>query len=328
MRAHGLTPALTAVCVATFRAVGVDVWTRPCHRMPARRLSADVHQPLFEHRLRLAGVETRALELLGDGPPVLLVHGFMDSADTWRKTLASLAASGRAALAIDLPGFGAADRLVRGEPVLPQHDAVVAAAVEQLAEQGGGAVVVVGNSLGGCAAIRAAQRTDLPLAGVMPVAPAGFDHPVWFRAIEGDALVRTLLAAPLTERLVRAIVGQAYRQLAFARPRAIEPTVVRAFVSHLHTQRDVRRALATGRTLMPELADPFDLSAVTVPVRLVWGEKDRMVSHRGSRHLVAAVPHLSYDLLPGCGHCPQLEEPARFAELLEAFLAELAVRAG
>lgn len=281
-----------------------------------------MRQPLFEHRLTLAGVETRALELLGEGPPVLLVHGFMDSADTWRKTLASLAGTGRAALAIDLPGFGAADRLKRGAPILPQHDAVVAAAIRQLAEQSGHEVVVVGNSLGGCAAIRAAQDPDLPLAGAMPVAPAGFDHPAWFRAIEGDALVRTLLAGPLPAGLVRAIVGQAYRQLAFARPRSVEPGVVRAFVSHLDTQRDVRRALATGRTLMPELSGPFDLTRITVPVRLVWGERDRMVSHRGSRHLVEAIPGLSYDLLPGCGHCPQLEQPERFSALLEAFLAE------
>lgn len=280
-----------------------------------------MRQPLFEHRLELGGYGTRALELLGDGPPVLLVHGFMDSADTWRKTLASLAAAGRAALAIDLPGFGRADRLHRGEPILPQHDRLVGAAIELLAERSGTEVVVVGNSLGGCAAIRAAQRPELPLAGAVPVAPAGFDHPVWFRAIEGDRLVRALLAGPLPDGIVRAVVGQAYRQMAFARPRAAEATVVDAFVSHHHTQRDVRRALATGRTLMPELTDPFDLTAIEIPTLLIWGVKDRMVSHRGARHLVAAVPGLEYELLPGCGHCPQLEQPKRFVELLERFLA-------
>jgi hypothetical protein len=37
---------------------------------------------LFEHRLQGAGYETRALELEGEGPPLLLLHGFSDSADT------------------------------------------------------------------------------------------------------------------------------------------------------------------------------------------------------------------------------------------------------
>lgn len=280
-----------------------------------------MQQPLFEHRLELAGYGTRALELLGEGPPLLLIHGFMDSADTWRKTLASLAKAGRAALAVDLPGFGAAARLHRDAPILPQHDRFVDAAIEHLAAQHGEAVVVVGNSLGGCAALRAAARDDLPLRAIVPVAPAGFDHPTWFRAIEGDALVRTVLQGQLPTRVVRAFVGQAYRQLAFARPRAIEAQVVSAFVSHMAEQRDLRRALATGATLVPELKDPFRLDRIDVPVLLVWGDRDRMVTHKGSRHLVAALPKLRYELLEGCGHCPQLEEPARFAALLEAFVS-------
>ena len=70
-----------------------------------------MREPLIEHRLELAGYETRALELEGDGPPVLLIHGFSDSADTWRLTLERLAIEGRRALAVDLPGFAEADPL-------------------------------------------------------------------------------------------------------------------------------------------------------------------------------------------------------------------------
>lgn len=269
----------------------------------------------------LAGYRTRALELEGDGPPLLLLHGFADSADTWRHTLDRLARAGRRALALDLPGFGAAGPLGRG-PVLPQLDAFAAAAVEELAGETREPVVVAGNSLGGCVALRAAQRGgELPLAGVVPIAPAGLEHPAWFRIIEGSWLVRGLLDSPvpLPERVVRAAVGQAYRQLAFARPRAVSADVVASFTGHHRDRRAVSAYLDTGRRLLPELADPFRLDEISCPVLLVWGERDRMVPHRGSRRVLEAMPETDLELLAGCGHCPQVEEPERFADRLMAF---------
>ena len=104
-------------------------------------------QPLFEHRLYLAGYRTRALELEGDGPPLLLLHGYSDSADTWRILLDRLARAGRRAVAVDLPGFGTCDVLNDHEPILAQHRRFAAAAVEWMAPDGG--AVVCGNSLGG-----------------------------------------------------------------------------------------------------------------------------------------------------------------------------------
>src|SRR3954451_12027631 len=101
-------------------------------------------QPLIEYELEVGGHRTRALELEGDGPPLLLLHGFADSADTWRRTLERLARNGRRALALDLPGFGAAGRLKPG-PVLPQLDAFATAAAAHLADETGEAPVAVGN---------------------------------------------------------------------------------------------------------------------------------------------------------------------------------------
>ncbi len=91
-------------------------------------------QPLFEYEHELAGRRTRVLELEGDGPPLLLLHGYADSADTWRLTLDRLARANRRAFAVDLPGFGRADAL-EPDPILPQLDAVADAALEEL---GGG----------------------------------------------------------------------------------------------------------------------------------------------------------------------------------------------
>src|SRR3954453_8376723 len=129
------------------------------HRAGAGRAGGPGMQPLIEYRLELAGFSTRALELEGDGAPIVLLHGYGDSADTWRLVLDRVARSERRAIALDLPGFGTADRLRPGEPVLPQYDAFAAAAIEHVVQDAGdGARAVVGgNSLGGCIALRAGE---------------------------------------------------------------------------------------------------------------------------------------------------------------------------
>jgi pimeloyl-ACP methyl ester carboxylesterase len=278
-------------------------------------------QPLFEHRLDVAGYDTRVLELEGEGPGLLLLHGWGDSADTWRPLLAELGARDRRAIAVDLPGFGTASPL-RDGPMLPQFDAFAEALVREWS--GGEDVVVVGNSLGGVTALRLAARAELPLAGVVPVAPAGLQMPRWFDVIERDPLLRRLLALPLpiAPPVLRAMVGEVYRQLVFARPRAAEAAVVAAFAAHHASRERVAALLASGRRLLPELqTSPFEFERVRCPVLLVWGTRDRMVPHTGARILIEALPHTHVELLDGVGHCPQLEATERLLELLLPFPA-------
>jgi len=277
-----------------------------------------VSEPLFEHRLELGGFETRALELEGGGPPLVLLHGFADSADTWRLVLAELARREQRAVALDLPGFATAAPLREGEPVLPQLDAFAADAIRYAAGPRDERVVVAGNSLGGALALRAGERDDLPLQALMPIAPAGLDMPGWFAIIERDPLVRFVLRSPLPlpQLVVRGVVGEAYRQLAFARPRAASRTIVNGFTGHFRDRAAVARYLDYGRRVLPELVDPFSLARVRAPVLLVWGDRDRMVPHRGSRKVLEALPETSYELLHGIGHCPQVEAHERVVTLL------------
>ncbi len=104
----------------------------------------------------VAGHRTRVLELADAGPGFVLLHGWGDSADTWRPLLAELAGRGRRAIAVDLPGFGHASRLAPGA-ILPQLDDFAAALV--LEWGGGEPVVVAGNSLGGAVALRLALES-------------------------------------------------------------------------------------------------------------------------------------------------------------------------
>lgn len=280
----------------------------------------------MEHELTLAGFHTRALELEGKGPPLLLLHGWADSADTWRLVLDRLARLERRALALDLPGFGAASKLGSG-PVLPQLDRFARAALRYAAPDGG--AIVCGNSLGGCVALRLAEDDVLDLAGIIPVAPAGLDMARWFTLVERELLVRGMLASPLPLPgfAVRRAVGEVYRRLAFARPRGVDSRIVATFASHLGDRRSVAERLATGRRLLPELRSPFRHARIPCPVLLVWGERDVMVFRTGARRVLEAAAVADLVVIEDCGHCPQLEAPGRFCELLLPFPASLATAA-
>ena len=275
-------------------------------------------QPLFEHGLTFGGYSTRVLELEGDGPPLVFFHGFSDSADTWRATMASLGRIDRRAIAVDLPGFGKASPLKPGK-VLPQLDRFAEAVVRHAAPDGG--AVAIGNSLGGCVSLRLAEREDLELAGIVPVAPAGLDMARWLRIIEAHPIIQGILRSPvpIPEPVLRTAVAEVYKRVAFYRPRSVDAKAIRSFTSHFADPRDVARYLATGRSLLPELKEPFKLDRISCPVLMVWGERDRMVLSKGAQRVLDAVPDARLELLDECGHCPQVECPERFSELLLEF---------
>ena len=223
-------------------------------------------QPLFEHRLYLAGYRTRALELEGDGPPLLLLHGFSDSADTWRILMDRLARAGRRALAVDLPGLRHVRRAER-----PRADAGPAPPLRRRRGGVDGARTAApwwcGNSLGGLVSLLLAEDDEHDLAGIVPVAPAGLDMARWFRVIERDPLLRTLLAAPvpIPRVALQRVVAEVYKRLAFHRPRDIDPRVAATFASHFADRATTGRLLGTGRRLLPELRDCLQPRADRLP---------------------------------------------------------------
>jgi pimeloyl-ACP methyl ester carboxylesterase len=147
----------------------------------------------------------------------------------------------------------------------------------------------------------------------------------WFSAIEREWLVRLLQLSPVPvpDRIVKPIVGRVYRTLVFADPGAVDPGVVNAFAGHLAGFAQSMGVLDTGRRLLPELDDPFELERIDCPLLLVWGERDRMVFTTGAERVLRTVDYSDIEVIPGCGHCPQVEVPDVLAALLLDFPGNL-----
>jgi pimeloyl-ACP methyl ester carboxylesterase len=263
---------------------------------------------LRSRKVTIGEVPTRAVSAKGEGPPTVLLHGWLDNADTWLAVLDRLAVAGRPAVAYDLPGFGTAPPLGPGS-VLDQLVEFAADAVEQAAERSGTKVVVAGNSLGGWAALRLAERKELPIAGIVPIGPAGIRMaPAFFTLDRVPAVSRIIgLPAPLPPAVVRSVAGSLYRRLAFADPAGVDKAVVDRF-TRFHVERGViRDRIDYAKRLRDELNDPFDPELIDVPVTVIWGDSDRLCVPAGAEQLAELLPHAQVRMLPGVGHTPQVE---------------------
>ncbi|MDG3016223.1 alpha/beta hydrolase [Speluncibacter jeojiensis] len=272
---------------------------------------------ITERRAEYAGFGTRELVLAGDGAPLVLLHGYSHTADVWRPVLSRLAAAGHAAVAVDVPGFGAADRLADG-PVMPQMDKFVRGVVEHWA--GSGQVTLVGNSMGGALTVRAACTPDLPIAAAMPIDLAGFGLRRSLTRLIGlpDRLV-PLLRFPLPRPVFDRIVYQAAKRATYAHGSTADPAMVRLVNGFIPDRDAALPALELGRAVVHESEHDFlaDLSpsAVHCPMTIVHGTKDRLVPVAASRRLHELVPGSTLVVLPGVGHCPQLDVPGEVTRL-------------
>jgi pimeloyl-ACP methyl ester carboxylesterase len=204
--------------------------------------------------------------------------------------------------------------------MLPHLDRFVAELVAGACSDGE-RPTIVGNSLGGVAALRAAEDPELPLGGVVAISPAGFGHQRWVDLFERDPILHRIVSAriPLPGAVIRWAVRTVYPRFAVHEASRLDPSVVAAYASRYRGRADVVRTVRDARRLLGELHAPYDLSRICRPVQLIWGSHDLLTSRKGARRLLDTVPEAELVVLDRCGHCAQVEQPDRVAELVVAF---------
>jgi cation diffusion facilitator CzcD-associated flavoprotein CzcO/pimeloyl-ACP methyl ester carboxylesterase len=279
---------------------------------------------ITEQIRQFAGVCTRTIELEGAGPAFVFLHGLTDCADFWRPTLQLLADAGRRAVAVDLPGFGAADPLGDG-PVLPQLDTFVDALVSDVEDRTGQPVILVGHSMGGCAALRFAQGGSAGLLGVVAAPPVGFEATrlaalgALGKVPAARAMLRGLCATPAAVR--RRFIAEGWKMVALADRRAAPRGFLDAYIGYFESA--FGRYVDTALTFLGEIGNAYAIEDIHHPLLLVWGTRDRLANPESAAHILATVPDSRLELIEGIGHCPALEAPERFTAALLVFAADL-----
>ncbi|WP_089301673.1 alpha/beta hydrolase [Haloechinothrix alba] len=293
---------------------------------------------------RFAGIRTRTLEVgagpaaperprhgllrkarAGSGRPhrprFVLLHGYCDSADTWRGVLRGLAAAGHSAIAVDLPGFGEADDLRPGQ-ILPQHDAFLRSVIVEQAVQGD--VVLIGNSLGGTVSLRAAHDHSLPIAGVVSIAAPGLADSLLVRTVARNPLPLRLYASlpvPVPSAVVRTVANAVIPRLLYADPSEADSAETDRFAELVSDYARTKLRLEQARQLVSEIDNAYQLDKIRAPLLAVGCGKDRLVSTAAAKRLHTLVPHSRMLVKQEWGHCPQLDAPAELAQLIAFFAA-------
>ena len=268
-----------------------------------------------------AGSRIRVIEDGAGDQAVLFVHGVGGWAENWTETIARVAATGRRAIAFDLPGFGESTR-VKGaryfDPKAPFYPAVVEGVRQAL---GLDRPHLVGHSLGGGIAAATAVTHPLAWRSMTLVAPGGFgpDIALFLRLFSLPFLGLTTWL-PRPKAAARAVLRSCFHDVARI-PEHLYVEGERFDRSYAETLR-VMRAVATLRGVRPALRDAWLARAgeYTGPVLVVWGREDGVVPFAHLQALHDSYPVAELHSIPSAGHLVMSEQPDAFAGALIPFL--------
>lgn len=238
----------------------------------------------------------------GDGPALVLAHGWPWSAFSWHRIIPRLAQLHRVYW-YDMPGYGASDKSPDQRTSLDVQGMVFAELLQHwkldqpivIAHDFGGATTLRAHLLHGC---DYAQLTLMNVVAMRPWGSEFFDHVGrHIDAFQG-----------LPPHIHRAIV-RAYIQGAFATN--IDPDDMEALTAPWLTPEGT-----TSFYCQFEQADEAytaevetDYGNLRCPAHIIWGEDDPWIPLARGQALRAAMPHAQFSTLPGVGHMPQLEAP-------------------
>ena len=251
----------------------------------------------------------------GTGPPLLLLHGFTGSSESWAGIAESLAGANHV-LSIDLLGHGKSERPASADRYCIEQ---ASRDVTTLAEKVGfEQFSLLGYSMGGRLALYVAYRypkliDKLILESASPGIADAADR-VERRRLDGD------LANRIERNGIDAFVNQWERLPLFAS----QATAAQSQIASQREQRlrndpgglaDSLRGMGTGS--QPSLWG--ELAVMTCPALLLCGELDS--KYVGiAREMAGLMPYSRLEIVPGSGHNIHFERPSLFTAVVSSFL--------
>lgn len=285
--------ALAALAVLVGAAGAAVFWKRPLATLAwlGRRRLASAG---FEKRFQPSAAGPQRVFSGGGGAPVVLVHGAGDQAGGWSKVAPGLAKS-FAVVCVDLAGHG--DSAPASGPI--PFATLLAGFDGAMKELPQGKVTLVGSSLGAwVATVWAREHKDrvqhLVLVNGGPLVGERFDVTLQPKTRAEADRTFAALRDPSSPMIPDFVMDDVIRQSATG---------------------PIARIAAEAKGMTAFLLDG-KLGGLDVPVDLLWGASDKLLSLDYARRLAAQLPAARLTTIERCGHVPQVECAERFTEAL------------
>lgn len=247
-----------------------------------------------------------------DAPALLMLHGFGASLHTWEPWAQALAGRWRV-LRVDLPGHGLSPPDSTGDYTDARSLQLLLALMDrqQLAR-----VTLIGNSMGGRIAWTMAARHPQRVDRLVLVSPDGFASPGYFEYGKAPEV------SPMLQ-LMRHVLPRPVMRMSLAPAYVNRDALTDELLTRYH---DLLRAPGARGALLQRmqqtvLVDPVPLlKTLQAPTLLLWGEQDAMIPIANADDYLKAIPDSRLVRLPGLGHLPHEEDPARSLQPVLAFL--------
>lgn len=255
----------------------------------------------------------------GEGEPVVFIHGTPSHSCEWRNVVPRIEEAGYRAITYDLLGYGASERPVSRDTSVAAQTDLLEEVLSQLALD---SVNIVAHDIGGAIGQRFAIARPGRVRRLMLIDTVSYDSwpsPTWRRIIDEQLdeyrnLTQDAFNALLTRQLEMTVANAA----------AMTGDVLGAYLAPHQSalgmasffEHQVRHY---DSKYTEEISD--ELGALTMPVRLVWGEDDRWQPLAYARRLGGDIPAAELVTIPDAGHFVMEDAPERVVREISDFLA-------
>ncbi len=255
----------------------------------------------------------------GEGPPLLLIHGFGASTYTWRQIAPELARDHRV-IAVDMKGFGQSDKpFDENYSVFDQAELLTQLILDRDLRD----LTVVGHSFGGGVALVLALDEDERLKGritklvLLDSIAYPQDIPMFFRMLNMPVFshVGVRMVPPAVQTRIAL-------QIAYLDNSKIEDEEVETYAAPLRTAAGKHAIIHSARQIVPEGIEELSrrYKSIEQPTLILWCDHDRIVPLDVGLKLRRTLPNATLKLVDECGHMPHEEQPEATLGLLRDFL--------